>query len=69
MRPVPDKKKALPSAARPSDATPAGLFARKPLKPIGAEALKALREAIKTGKYPSDAAVMGGLLRMLKKPE
>lgn len=69
MRPVPDKKKAAPAAARPADAAPVGPFARKPLKPIGAEALKALREAIKTGKYPSDAAVVGGLLRMLKKPE
>ena len=65
MRP----KKALTKPTRPADEAPAGPLARKPLKPIGPEALKALREAIKTGKYPSDAAVMGGLIRMLKKPE
>ena len=74
VRPAPDKKKALTSEARPSESaasgsSPSGPFVRKPLKPIGAEALKALREAIKTVKYPSDAAVVGGLMRMLKKPE
>ena len=68
MRPAPDKKKSPAAQVRPSE-TAAGPFARKPLKPIGPEAMKALREAIKTGKYPSEAAVVGGLMRMLKKPE
>ena len=72
VRPAPDKKKASSADARASEPPPAeaaGPFARKPLKPIGREALKALRDKIKAGKYPSDAAVVGGLLRMLKKPE
>ena len=39
-----------------------------PPRPIGPEALKALREAIKSGKYPSDAVVVRGLVRMIRKP-
>jgi hypothetical protein len=31
--------------------------------------MKALREAIRTGKYPSDAQVLGGLARMLRSPK
>jgi hypothetical protein len=75
--PAPDKKPAPRVAARASDA-PApkptarpntGPFARKPIRPIGPTAMKALREAIKSGSYPSDAAVLGGLQRMLEKPQ
>jgi hypothetical protein len=36
--------------------------------PIGPEALKALREAIRNGTYPTDRAVESGLLRMFRKP-
>ena len=39
-----------------------------PPRPIGPEELKALREAIKSGKYPSDAVVVRGLVRMIRKP-
>ena len=35
------------------------------LGPIGPERLKALREAIQKGTYPTDADVVGGLTRML----
>ena len=76
MLPAPDKKPAPPVAHRAS--TPAsgkhptrsssGPFARKPIQPIGPAAMKALREAIRSGRYPSDAAVIGGLTRMLEKP-
>jgi hypothetical protein len=38
-------------------------------RPIGPERLRALREAIRSGAYPPDAAVMGGLVRMFRKPE
>ena len=40
----------------------------RPLKPIGPAALKALREAIRSGKYPSDDVVVTGLLRMMRNP-
>jgi hypothetical protein len=74
--PAPEKKPA-PAAPRTSDPAPAkatarpstGPFARKPIQPIGPAAMKALREAIRSGRYPSDAAVIGGLARMLKKPQ
>jgi hypothetical protein len=75
--PAPDKKPAPRVAQRASDPAPAkpvarpaaGPFARKPIQPIGPAAMKALREAIRSGNYPSDAAVIGGLTRMLKKPQ
>jgi hypothetical protein len=41
----------------------------RPMKPIGPAGLKALREAIKSGRYPSDAAVRAGIERLLRKPE
>jgi hypothetical protein len=75
--PAPEKKPAS-VASRASDPAPAakqsarpstGPFARKPIQPIGPAAMKALREAIRSGRYPSDAAVIGGLTRMLKKPQ
>jgi len=38
-------------------------------RPIGPERLLALREAIESGNYPSDKDVMGGLVRMFRRPE
>jgi hypothetical protein len=38
-------------------------------RPIGPERLRALREAIRNGTYPSDADVMGGLVRMFREPD
>ena len=38
-------------------------------RPIGPERLRALREAIEGGSYPSDKDVMGGLVRMFRRPE
>ena len=35
------------------------------LQPIGPERLRALREAIRNGTYPTEADVLGGLARML----
>jgi anti-sigma28 factor (negative regulator of flagellin synthesis) len=37
-------------------------------RPIGKERLKALREAIRNGTYPSDEDVAGGLARMFGRP-
>ena len=37
-------------------------------RPIGPERLKALREAIRNGTYPTDADVRGGLDRMFRRP-
>lgn len=73
MRPVPDKKRARRPAARPaapasSHPAPTHTFPAKSLKPIGPAALKALREAIQSGKYPSEAQVQGGLRRMFRSP-
>jgi 16S rRNA (guanine966-N2)-methyltransferase len=39
---------------------------RRRLRPIGPEALKALRDAIRSGKYPPEDAVVGGLVRMMR---
>jgi hypothetical protein len=41
----------------------------KAMRPIGPAALKALREAIRSGRYPHDAAVREGLERMMRKRE
>ncbi len=38
-------------------------------RPIGPERLKALREAIESGTYPSNDDVRGGLVRMFRPPE
>ena len=43
--------------------------ARKPMKPIGPAALKALREAIRSGAYPSDAVVRDGIERLIRRGE
>jgi anti-sigma28 factor (negative regulator of flagellin synthesis) len=37
-----------------------------PLRPIGPERLKALRQAIREGSYPTDADVLGGLENLLQ---
>ncbi|MDA1195874.1 MAG: hypothetical protein O2894_11905 [Planctomycetota bacterium] len=39
------------------------------LRPIGPERLRALREAIRSGTYPNDAQVLGGLTRLLRAAE
>ncbi len=41
----------------------------KPLKPIGPAALRALREAIQSGQYPTESAVKSGLGRLLRRPK
>ena len=49
---------------------PAGVEAqgpKDPLEPIGPERLKALREAIRNGTYPSDEHVLGGLERLFSR--
>lgn len=43
--------------------------AKKPMKPIGPAALKALREAIRSGAYPSDAVVRDGIERLIRRGE
>lgn len=44
-------------------------FAHKPPKPIGPEAMRALREAIRSGTYPSEDVVRRGLERLIRRPE
>lgn len=41
---------------------------QKDLRPIGKARLKALREAIRNGTYPSNESVEQGLLRMFTRP-
>ena len=83
MRPLPEPKIALgttPPAATPSPAgsapapVPAGTPAPdsplppdRPLKPIGPARMKALREAIRSGRYPSEDVVRAGLERMIRR--
>jgi hypothetical protein len=58
-----------PGASEASAAPPIPLpFAGARPHPIGPEAMKALREAIRNGTYPTDRAVESGLLRMFRKP-
>lgn len=67
----PHLKEAPEAASVPAETT---RFLREPekggrdLKPIGPERLRALREAIRNGTYPSDAHVESGLLRMIARP-
>lgn len=37
-------------------------------RPIGPERLRALREAILNGTYPTDSAVTGGLTKLFRQP-
>ncbi len=53
----------------PTAPTPAAPFAHKPPKPIGPAAMKALREAIRSGRYPSDDVVRRGLERLIRRPD
>lgn len=62
--PAPDASDPLPE---PVDLPP--VPEPKPLKPIGPAALKALREAIRSGQYPTDAHVRSGLGRLLRRPK
>lgn len=57
------------SASTPSDAAPLPPVAKRPMKPIGPAALKALREAIRSGTYPSDAVVRDGIERLIRRGE
>ena len=57
----------IPVAAVTATTPPDGATGPKdPLEPIGPERLKALREAIQNGTYPSDEHVLGGLARLFK---
>jgi len=55
-----------PRSPAPASSSP---FAHKPPKPIGPEAMKALREAIRSGKYPSEDVVRRGLERLIRRPD
>ena len=52
------------AAVTASTPPPEATGPKDPLEPIGPERLKALREAIQNGTYPSDEHVMGGLARL-----
>ncbi len=56
---APRRLPASGSAAPPADAP----------KPIGMDRLRALREAIRNGTYPTQADVVGGIVRMFGEPE
>ncbi|MFO0932491.1 MAG: hypothetical protein U1E39_07250 [Planctomycetota bacterium] len=60
-----------PAAAPAGDDAASALppVAKKPMKPIGPAALKALREAIRSGAYPSDAVVRDGIERLIRRGE
>ena len=63
--------KTRPGTARKAPAAARAACAGKvhgpadPLGPIGPDRLRALREAIRDGTYPTQADVLGGLERML----
>jgi hypothetical protein len=59
-----DPKSAEP-ASRPKKGAP--LPPDRPLEPIGPGRLRALRDAIRSGRYPSDDAVRTGLERMIRR--
>lgn len=56
---------ATPAAGEPA---PLGDEARRPMRPIGPDALRALREAIRSGRYPSEDVVRDGLERLIRRP-
>lgn len=56
-----------PAVVIPSTDSPLPPVAESPMKPIGPKALAALREAIKSGQYPSEAAVKAGLERLIRR--
>jgi hypothetical protein len=55
-----------PSVPNPPPAAPRDDEA--PPHPIGPERLRALREAILNGTYPTDGAVTGGLVKLFRQP-
>jgi hypothetical protein len=73
----PSASRGRPETTGPSGALPGGAAQGKgsggtgdePLRPIGADRLRALREAIENGTYPSEADVLGGLNRLLESPD
>ncbi len=77
---APVERNVIPADPGPADRAPADLasgeggavlppVARKPMKPIGPAALKALREAIRSGTYPSDDVVRDGIERLIRRGE
>jgi hypothetical protein len=63
-----DESGPAPSSGEASAPAIPGRFHGGRPRPIGPEALKALREAIRNGTYPTDGAVESGILRMFRKP-
>ena len=63
--PAPARETPVDSAA----ASPLPPVAQPPMRPIGPEGLRALRKAIQSGAYPTDAAVRAGLERMIRKKD
>jgi len=59
--------RARPAVDRPVAQVPVG-DAKAPLSPIGPERLRAVREAIENGTYPTQADVLGGLDRLFGIP-
>lgn len=61
-----------PASPRPdaSPSAPSGLprVTKPKMAPIGPEALRALRERIRAGQYPSDEVVRDGLERLIRRP-
>jgi hypothetical protein len=64
----PKPRTASGSAAQPVvlGGGPAAAGGHAPLRPIGPERLRALREAIRDGTYPTEDDVVSGLERMLR---
>lgn len=61
------RRPAAASGRTCSDRVPCeGSEAREPLEPIGPDRLRALREAIENGTYPTEADVLGGLERLFE---
>ena len=56
------------SRARPEVGDASASGAKDKLSPIGPDRLRALREAIENGTYPTEADVLGGLDRLLESP-
>lgn len=62
---------AAPSRPDASPSAPSGLprVSKKKMAPIGPDALRALRERIRSGQYPSDEVVRDGLERLIRRPD
>ena len=75
MRPAEPRKPAPAVAPRgpaeplPPLPTPAVPLRHNPPRPIGADALRRLREAIQSGEYPSDSDVRAGVERLIRRDE